>query len=82
MNNSTYVALAFTNELSEKLKYSILKFYITVGHKAQNIPNPLLTSLKSEVREKKKSNLFNEVFLMFFILLPEYIICMGLIAII
>lgn len=55
--NTTYVALPYANELSEKIKYSLAKYNITVCHKAQNMLSSVFTSLKSKVPTQKKSNL-------------------------
>lgn len=56
INNNRYIAMPYTNELSEKLKYILSKHNIIVCHKAQNLLANLYTPLKSKVQKKKKSN--------------------------
>lgn len=51
-----YIAMPYTAELSEKMKYILGKYDIIVCHKAQHLLSSLFTSLKSEVPTKMKSN--------------------------
>jgi type IV secretory pathway component VirB8 len=61
-NNSSkkYIAMPYTHELSEKIKYIFKKHDIVVCHKTQNMLSSLFIPLKSKVVKKKeiKCNLF------------------------
>lgn len=54
--NKRYVAIPYTQELSEKLKHILKKHNIITCYKAQNLLSSLYSPLKSKVPTKKKSN--------------------------
>ncbi|MBV2145566.1 MAG: hypothetical protein KTM48_02415 [Wolbachia endosymbiont of Pissodes strobi] len=56
-----YIAMPYTNELSEKLKYTLGKHNITVCHKGNKLLNNLYTPLKSKVPPKKRSNIIYSI---------------------
>lgn len=56
-NPKNYIAMPYTQELSEKIQYILKKHDIVVCHKAQNLLSALFTPLKSQVPVKKRSNL-------------------------
>jgi hypothetical protein len=62
-NNSSkkYIAMPYTHELSEKIKYIFKKHDIVVCHKTQNMLSSLFTPLKSKVPKKKKSNVIYSI---------------------
>lgn len=51
-----HIAMPYTNNLSEKIKYILGKHNIIVCHKGHNLSNQLFTTLKSKTPHKKKSN--------------------------
>ena len=63
LNNTPkkYIAMPYTHELSEKIKYILKKYDIIVCHKTQNMLSSLFTPLKSKVNKKKKSNVIYSI---------------------
>lgn len=54
--NNKYIALPYTEGMSEKIKYILAKHNITVCYRAQNLVKSLFSPLKMKIPEKKKSN--------------------------
>ena len=61
ITNTTYIAFPYTNELSEKIKYTLSKYNINVCHKSQSLLNSLYTPLKSKIPIKKISNIIYSI---------------------